>query len=160
MQLIQGSAMLNFFKVTVTVIVFSFIFSLHAVATTHKHNVLGLFLGATTHHETHFTYGAEYQRAINKNTGVMFVLEHTPSAEEGDVVGTVLLTYKPIEALVLGIGGGFKSIIDDKSHGLGRLYAGLILPTANHMEIVPDVSADFVEGNIEAVYGVSITKVF
>jgi hypothetical protein len=144
--------------------VFVFTLPLQALAAEEEHeehkeshyhlNHIGLFLGVTHEEgEDEFTIGLDYEYRFSQYFGLGLLGEYVgEDAREG--VGMGLLFIHPYKGFRFVAGAGVKPKAEETKF-IWRLGIGYRFPIGN-WTIAPEFNADFTEGRVVEVYGVSI----
>jgi hypothetical protein len=119
----------------------------------HRHHV-ALFLGAThTDEEDEFSIGMDYEYRLNPLLGLGGIAEYTGGEHETTIAAAAFFIH-PFKALRLVLGPGFESGGDEKEFLL-RVGASYHIPVGK-LTLAPEFNVDFVDGNKNLVYGISL----
>jgi len=119
----------------------------------HRHHV-ALFLGAThTDEEDEFSIGVDYEYRLNPLLGLGGIAEYTGGEHETAIAAAALFIH-PFKMLRLVLGPGFEFEGDEKEFLLrvGAAYQILV----GKLTLAPELNVDFVDGNENLVYGISL----
>lgn len=128
-----------------------------AAAEEHTHNISIFGGGATSTgdgSDTGFSFGGEYEYKFNPIIGIGGLLEFTTSALDRDAILLAPLTLHPFGGLSVVAALGVEFAEDDDSFAF-RLGTAYEFPLGR-FSFAPVFNADFIDGDITYVYGLSL----